>query len=141
MLFSRYSDWLRAGLSGDRIPVGVRFSAPSLLYNGYWIFPGGKERPGRDANPSPLSSAVIMEEYSYTSTLPYGPDGLYSASMPVQGCTLLLLLPANSRQRVLLQLGDIHDELTASHRKIPHISGLTDKKCKRKVCRAMCRTV
>ena len=27
---------------------------PSLLYNGYWVFPGGKEGPGRDADPSPL---------------------------------------------------------------------------------------
>jgi len=27
---------------------------PSLLYNGYRIFPMGKERPGRDADPPPL---------------------------------------------------------------------------------------
>jgi len=26
----------------------------SLLYNGYRVFSGGKERPGRDADPSPL---------------------------------------------------------------------------------------
>ena len=32
---------------------------PSLLYNGYRVFPGGKERPGRDADPSPPSSAVV----------------------------------------------------------------------------------
>jgi len=30
------------------------WSPPSLLYNGYRVFPGGKERPGRDADPSPL---------------------------------------------------------------------------------------
>jgi hypothetical protein len=28
--------------------------ALDLLYNGYRVFPGGKERPGRDANPSSL---------------------------------------------------------------------------------------
>ena len=29
-----------------------------------WVpgFPGGKERPGRDADPSPPSSAVVMKE-------------------------------------------------------------------------------
>jgi len=27
---------------------------PSLLYNGYRIFPGRKEQPGRDTDPSPL---------------------------------------------------------------------------------------
>ena len=61
---------LRAGRSGDRSPVGARFSArpdrpwgpPSLLYNGYRVFPGGKVRPGRDADPSPPSSAEVLEE-------------------------------------------------------------------------------
>ena len=39
---------LWAGRSGDRIPVGGEISAPvqtgspSLLYNGYRVFPGGK---------------------------------------------------------------------------------------------------
>jgi len=30
-----------------------------LLYNGYGVFPGSKVRPGRDADPSPLSSAEV----------------------------------------------------------------------------------
>jgi hypothetical protein len=30
------------------------WGSPSMLYNGYRVFPGGKERPGRDADPSPL---------------------------------------------------------------------------------------
>jgi hypothetical protein len=34
---------------------------PTLLYNEYWVFPGGKERPGRDADPSPTSSSVGHE--------------------------------------------------------------------------------
>ena len=36
--------------------------SPSLLYNGYRVFPEGKERPGRDADPSLPSSAVVVEE-------------------------------------------------------------------------------
>ena len=68
---SQYGDWLRAGRSGDRIPVRVRFSAPvqtgpgspsNLLHNGYRVFPGGKERPERDADPSNPSSAVVKKE-------------------------------------------------------------------------------
>jgi hypothetical protein len=35
---------------------------PSLLYNEYRVFPRGKEQPGRDADPSPLLSAVVMKE-------------------------------------------------------------------------------
>ena len=34
---------------------------PSLLYNGSWVFPGGKERPGRNTDPSPPSSAMVMK--------------------------------------------------------------------------------
>jgi hypothetical protein len=60
---SRYSDWLGAGRSKDQIPVGDEISRtcpdrpwgpPTLLYNGYRIFPGSKKRPGLDANPSLL---------------------------------------------------------------------------------------
>ena len=34
---------------------------PCLLYNGYRVFPGGKEWPGRDADPLPPSSAMVMK--------------------------------------------------------------------------------
>jgi hypothetical protein len=62
--------------SGDRVPVGATYSArpdrpwgqPSLLYNGYRVFPGGKVRPGRAADHSPPSSAEVFEEQSYNST-------------------------------------------------------------------------
>jgi hypothetical protein len=40
------------------------WNPPSLLYSGYRVFPGGKDRPGRDADPSPPSSAVVMKESS-----------------------------------------------------------------------------
>jgi len=50
--------------------VGARFSArpdrpwglPSLLYNGYRVFPKGKVRPGRAAAHPPPSSAEVLEE-------------------------------------------------------------------------------
>jgi hypothetical protein len=63
---SRYSDWLRVGRSGDRIPVGGEifitcpdgaWGPPGLLYIGYRVFPGGKELPGRETDPSPLLEA------------------------------------------------------------------------------------
>ena len=43
--------------------------APILLYNRYWVFPGCKVRPGRDADRSPPSSAEVknrVELYLYS---------------------------------------------------------------------------
>jgi hypothetical protein len=58
---------------------------PSLLYNGYRVFSGGKEQPGRDANPSPHSSAVGHERVELYLYSPCGSYGLYRATVPVQG--------------------------------------------------------
>jgi len=67
------------GLDGPGIESrwGARFSAPAqtvseahpLLYNGYRVFSRGKVRPGRDADPSPLSSDEVknrVELYLYS---------------------------------------------------------------------------
>ena len=35
------------------------WNPPSLLYNGYRVFPGGRKRQGRDTEPSPNSSAEV----------------------------------------------------------------------------------
>ena len=51
---SRWGEFFRA--CPDR-PWGP----PSLLYNKYRVSPEGKERPGRDADSSPPSSAVVMK--------------------------------------------------------------------------------
>jgi hypothetical protein len=56
---------------------------PSLLYNGYWVFPGGKERLGRDADHSPPSSEVGHERVELYFYSPYGPYGLYSKAIPL----------------------------------------------------------
>ena len=65
----RYSDWATGWTVRDWIPVGMRFSVcpdqpwgpSSLLYSGYQVFPGGKVRPGRAADHSPLSSVAVIE--------------------------------------------------------------------------------
>jgi hypothetical protein len=60
----------RLSLVFYRIPVGgeifrIRpdrpWGPPSLLYNGYRVFPGGKERPGRGVDHPLTSSAEVKE--------------------------------------------------------------------------------
>ena len=53
---------------------------PSLLYNGYRVFPGGKVRPVLPADHSPSSRAVVMEEWSYNSTHPLGHNRAYNGN-------------------------------------------------------------
>ena len=102
---------LRAVRSGDRIPVGAKLSAPAQTDPGTHpascttSLLGGKEWPGRVANPSPLLvlwsrksrvisllslwavrplqslSACTVQLYLYS---PYKPYCLYRASVPVQ---------------------------------------------------------
>jgi len=97
----------RYGLDGPVFESrwGSRFSATvhtgpgthtAFLYNGYQVFPGGKERPGRDADPSPLlvpwsrkSRAIpllplwVVRAVQRLSACTE-PQCLYSDSVPVQ---------------------------------------------------------
>ena len=89
---------LRAGRSGDRIPVGARFSAtvqtgsgahPASCTMDSGSFPGVKSSLGVTLTPHPL--LVLRSWKSIAIPLPpYGPYGLYRTSVPVQGCTLPL---------------------------------------------------
>jgi hypothetical protein len=49
----------------------------------------GKERPGRDADPSSPSSAVVMKGYSYTSTPPTGRTACTGPQRPYKGALYL----------------------------------------------------
>jgi hypothetical protein len=67
---SRYSDSLRGGRSGDRIPVKANIPRPSRLALGPRIFPGGK-RQGRgfDNQPHLASKIKMLYLYSHSVTL------------------------------------------------------------------------
>jgi len=68
---TQYSDWLRAGWSGDRIPAEARFSAPvqtgpgthpASCTMGTGSFPGVKSGLGVTLTPHPLLVPLVMKE-------------------------------------------------------------------------------
>ena len=102
----------RYGLDGPRIEIFCTcpdwpWGPPSLPYNGHWVFCGVKSSRDVTLTPHPLQvlwsrksraiplfpqwavwpvqsiSACTVELYLYS---PYGPYGLYRASVPVQYC-------------------------------------------------------
>ena len=105
---SRYSDSLRAGRSGDRIPVGASFSAPvhtdlgtnpASYVMGTGSFPGVK-RPKRDVEHPTQPSAEVKKEYSYIPTPPLEFSGLFQGEFYIYHYLfprfLRIKLPASS---------------------------------------------
>ena len=74
---------------------------PCLLYNGYSVFSGGKERPGRDADPSPPTSAVVMNGQNYTSTPPIGRTACTEPQFVYKGDLYLYLFTIPLRMKEL----------------------------------------
>jgi len=62
---------------GDSSAVRCGRGVPDLSW--------GKERPGREADSSPPSSSVGHERVELYLYSPYGPYGLYRASVPEKG--------------------------------------------------------
>jgi hypothetical protein len=90
---------LGAVRSGDLIPIGTIFSArpdrpwgsPTLLYNGYLIFPGGKVRPGRDADYSPLLAPRSWMSRAIPQ-LPSGPQpGYFTFTLYICVCSFIYI--------------------------------------------------
>jgi len=66
---------------------------PSLLYNGYWVFPRGKVRPRHGIDHPTPSSAEVKERVKLYTTLPLIPLWAFVACSRVN--FTLLLLPQN----------------------------------------------
>jgi hypothetical protein len=93
---SWYSDSLRAGRSGGRILVGGEifrtrpdrpWSLPSLLYNGYWVFPGVKSVGACRWPPTPSNGEVKerLELYLNSTSGPSWPFIAWTLPLAVYG--------------------------------------------------------
>ena len=91
----------------------------------------GKQRPERNADPSPPSSAVVMKGYSYTSTPPIGctvctePQCLYMGAL-----YLYIYLTCMIRDRKEINFADLE---------FPWLGQATDSSDKQRSCSSACR--
>ena len=87
---SRYSDSLRAGWSGDHIPMEARFSAP--VQTGCGAHPAsytkcngslspGVKRPGRGLDHPPHLAPMLKKEQSFISRTHLGLRGLFQGDL------------------------------------------------------------
>ena len=75
-----------------RLSLDRPWGPPSLLYKGYGSFPEVESGRGVTLTPNPLLMTWSRKRKLYLYS-PYGPYGLYRASVPVQRCTLPLPIP------------------------------------------------
>jgi hypothetical protein len=120
----QYSDWIRAGQPGDRIPVGARFFAhvqtgpgahPASCTMGTGSLPRVKQ-PGRGADHPPPCSAKVKKGKSYTSFQ------LLGQFRPVTGLLYLYhwkeqSLPCNENQPDALFIFNLIHQSASSYRR------------------------
>jgi len=87
---SRYSDWVRAGRSRDRIPVGARFSAP--LQTG----PGSSCTMGTGSFPGVKSGRVVTLTH-HALLVPWSRKGIAIPLLPVWAVRYVQSLSACTR--------------------------------------------
>ena len=103
---SRYGESLRAGRSGDLIPLWARFSVP--VQNDPWahppsytmgtgFFPGGKG-PNLGVDYPPHLVPRLKKEQSYTSTPPLGLRGLLQGELYYTDCWGLIYISCRTLQ-------------------------------------------
>ena len=110
---SRYSDWLRAGQSRDRIPAEARLFAPvqtgpgahpASCTMGTGSLPGIKSGRGVTLTPHTLLLPLVMKEQSYISTPPIGRTACTEPQCLYKGDLYLFFISCLQLNRFLLSV-------------------------------------